>query len=144
MWSCWMLQVFTENLGHSATRCHCWCVATGTHGYGSRACHTSLQDFAESKRMRNIKRWKIWRATRLALKKAEGKGPIWREGGGKEEEIKLKSLEGRKARGMQIEAEPIMRECSGSVCWCWVTKIWMNKEREEWVWSESRGLIGGD
>lgn len=52
-----------------------------------------------------------------------------REGGGKEEEIKLKSLEERKARGMQIEAGIIMRESWGSMCWCWGSKIWMNKEK---------------
>lgn len=51
-------------------------------------------------------------------KKAEKKGPIWRErkGGGKEEAIKPKSLEERKARGMQMEAQIIMRESSGSMC----------------------------
>lgn len=38
------------------------------------------------------------------------------KGGGKEEEIKLQSLEERKARGMQIEAEIIMRESSVSMC----------------------------
>lgn len=38
------------------------------------------------------------------------------KGGGKEEEIKLQSLEERKARGMQIEAEIIMRESSASMC----------------------------
>lgn len=48
---------------------------------------------------------------RLALKEKQRE-----KGGGKEEEIKLKSPEERKARGMQIEPGIIMREGSGSMC----------------------------
>lgn len=38
-----------------------------------------------------------------------------RKGGGEEEEIKPKSHEEREARGMQIGAQIIMRESSGSM-----------------------------